>query len=121
MGAGRLDRKIDIERKTVTEDEFGEEIETWEILSARRSARVTPISGDERFTSDQFVSKLQVEFRIRYSSLVSGLNPLDRIVYPAADGSPDAHEVYDIMAVDEIVRGKWLSVKAARRSEIQNA
>lgn len=124
MRAGRLDRKIDIERRSVTQDASGEEIITWTKLAARRSASYRPMSGQERFTSDQWIAKEQVEFTVRYSDLLAELNPLDRIVYPAETaGSPEPQEntVYEIMAVHEIGRREVLRVMTARRAEDRNA
>ena len=124
MQGGRLDRRIDIERKTVTQDEFGEEIVTWAKIVQRRAASVTPVRGEERFASDQFIAEQQVEFRIRYSSTVADVNPLDRIIYPASSDadSPELEpQIFDIIEVSEIGRREGLKIVAARRAEIPNA
>jgi hypothetical protein len=64
-----------------TQDEFGEEVELWDKLAFRLSASVSPVRGEERFTSEQSVAR-QVEFRARYSADIADLSLLDRIVYP---------------------------------------
>ena len=116
-----LDRKIDIERKTVTQDEFGEEVELWDKLAFRLSASVSPVRGEERFTSEQSVAR-QVEFRVRYSAEVADLSLLDRIVYPpfSSDASPvptpPDEQVYDIIEVHELGRNEGLRIVAARRA-----
>lgn len=124
MRAGSLDRKVDIQRKTVTQDDFGQDVETWTNLSARRSASYMPIKAEERFTADQFIAREQVEFRIRHSEIVANLNALDRVIYPAID--PDASpedtitnsRTYDIMGVLEgRGRKRELRILCARRPE----
>lgn len=126
MQGGRLDRRIDVERRTITQDEFGQETETWAKLAERRAASVSPVQGDERFTAQQFVAKQQVEFRIRWANSVADVNPLDRIVYPL-DASespaqpPAEHQLYDIIEVSEIGRREGLRIIAARRAEVVNA
>jgi len=121
MRAGAMDRKITIQRKSTSQDSFGQPIETWASISHRRSAAYRPMRGDERYMADQFIARQQVEFRIRYSSVVSDLNPLDRIIYPAPDDkdvqSPDASTVYEIMDVPEVGRREGFLVRTARRSE----
>jgi hypothetical protein len=84
---------------------------------------VTPVRGDERFTAEQFVAKQQVEFRIRYSSTVADVNPLDRIIYPPDEGSPSdspmaaESQIFDIIEVSQIGRREGLKIIAARRAE----
>jgi SPP1 family predicted phage head-tail adaptor len=109
MRAGRLDRKIDIQRKTVTVSPSGAPIETWNNLAANRWAYVAPASGDERFSDPQLAAKQQVEFGIRYSADVADLNPLDRISYGAS--------IYDIHAVHEIGRREGFKIIAVRRAD----
>lgn len=122
MRAGRLDRRIDIQRKTVTQDNAGQEVETWAALVSRRAASVGPLRGEERFSSEQFIAKEQVEFRVRYSQSIADLNPLDRVIYPALEGSPPLDpsnsQIYDVMAVHEIGRREGLIIRAARRAEV---
>lgn len=123
MQAGRLDRKIDIERKALTQDEFGQETEAWDKIASRRAASATPVNGDERFAASQFVGKRVIEFRIRYSAALANVNPLDRIVYPAGAAEsptpePAEDEIYDIQDVREIGRREGLQIFAVSRSEV---
>jgi head-tail adaptor len=114
-----LDRLITIERFTATRDSYGEEVKTWVALDARRPALVQPLTGDERFTSDQFLARQQVTFTIRWSENVADLSPLDRIIYPPMEeGSPaPVMQVYDIIDVQETGRREGLRISAARRAE----
>jgi len=118
--AGRLDRRITIQRFTTTYSPSGEPIETWTDLVSRRWAEVRPVRGDERFSAPQLAAKEQVEFRIRWGAAVADVSPLDRIIYPAVEPASPAEEiaesrVYDILAVHEIGRRDGLRIIAARR------
>lgn len=120
MRAGRLDRRIRIERKSVSQSESGDPIETWSTL-AERYASAGPVSGSERFSQPQILAEQQTEFQVRWSGDIADLSPQDRIVYPipAPDSpavTPDA-SIYDIAAVHEIGRREGLRVIAVRRAD----
>lgn len=122
MRAGRLDRRVTIQRKVVTQSSSGQPVESWVTLAARRWASHSPLTGDERFTDPQYAGKQQVEWGIRWSADVADLSPLDRIVYPAlAAGSPppipDHASVFDVVAVHEIGRREGLRVVTVRRAD----
>lgn len=123
MRAGRLDRKITIERKTVTHSPSGQPVETWSPLVPRRSASVTPLSGDERFSDPQYVAREQVQFELRYSADVATVQPQDRIIHPAPEPvspqpAPAERTIYDVMAVHEVGRRRALRIMAARRADV---
>ena len=92
MRAGDLDRRITIERVTITYSETGEPIETWNTL-ATRWAQVQQQSGREFFSGVQTVSERRVSFRIRW---LEGLTVLDRVVCDSA--------VHDIQEVRRLGR-----------------
>lgn len=120
VNSGTLDRRIDIERKTVSSAPSGQDIETWEKLVSARPAAMYPIRGDERFTAAQFIANQQVDFRIRWSPAVADVNPLDRVIYPTREvSSPDMFgtDVYDIMEVIEEGRRQYLKIRTSRRAE----
>jgi head-tail adaptor len=120
MRAGRLDRFIDIQSQTATTSDSGEQILTWENFVSRRAASITPVQGSERFINPQVAAQDQIEFRIRYFADVADLSPRDRIIYPAADGSPgdpDPRHVYNILAVNEIGRREGLRIVAVRHAD----
>lgn len=123
MRAGKLDRLIDIQRKSVTPGEGGEPVETWANIAARRPAGYRPLRGDERFGDPQLVANEQVEFRIHYSLSVAALTPQDRIIYPAmsADSPPEditTMRIHDILAVQEIGRREGLQIITRRRADV---
>ena len=121
MRAGRLDRRITIQRKSEIQSASGQPVITWATLptAQRLWASMTPASGDERFTDPQVAAKQQVEFKIRWSLFVADLSPLDRIVYPAINSgdTPAPTAIYDILAVHELERREGLSIIAFRRAD----
>lgn len=123
LKAGRLDRRIDLQRKTDGYSISGEPTETWAAIAERIAASYSPVRGSERNTAPQWVADEQVEFWIRWNSNVSDLNPKDRIIYPALmDGlSPvDAEtegRIFDIISVLEIGRREGLKIMAARKND----
>jgi head-tail adaptor len=117
MQAGKLDRKISIERRTDTRDSYGQPIAAWSRIGVTRWASKVPVGGTERFGSEQFIGREQNTFEVRWTTDLADLNPMDRIVYPPTSGTPDASEIYEIMAVNEIGRRKALRIMTARRAE----
>lgn len=114
--AERLDRLIDIERKTPTESPSGEQIETWSKIATNLAASYSSIRGDERSQAAQFVAKEQVEFWVRWSAVTETVSPLDRVIYPA--GSTSARDIYDIMYAPQVGREDGIKIAAARRADV---
>lgn len=106
--AGPLDRRIRLERATNAENAAGELIPTWTEL-ATVWGEYTPVRDVERYAAGQFGAVATARFRIRWSTTVADLGPLDRLVYEGA--------VYDIHAVKEISRRVGLEITAAARAE----
>ena len=114
MRAGKLDRMIVIQRKTVTQSPSGEPIETWATLS-QRPASLQTIQGDERFASEQLSAVTQFLFTIRWANVVADVSPLDRIIYPASaladsPSQPKNNTIYDIFSVDPVGRNEGLKL-----------
>lgn len=126
MAAGKLDRKITIQRKTSVQLDSGEPVDTWANLAVRRSASMWPFKGDEKFSAPERVAYEQVEFRVRYSADVAALTPKDRVLYPAlteaqaADSGYEipARSVHEILAVHEINRREGLKIITQRRPDV---
>lgn len=116
MRAGRLDRRITIQRKESEPSDSGEPIDTWETL-ATVWASMSPVRGDERFDAPQLIAGEQIEFRVRWSSILAGLNALDRIIYPTQN-HPHISHIHDILAVHEIGRREGLQIIAWRRADV---
>lgn len=114
MRAGKLDRLISIQRKTVTRSNTGQEIISWTALSSNRPASISPLRGDERFSGSQIVASQQFEFITRWASVISDLRADDRIVYPSND-SPSDDQIFDVVEVSELGRREGLRVVAFKR------
>ena len=110
MRFGKMDRRIVIERATLTTNTYGERAESWGTLAtvwAEISYKFG--SGTESIQSDQILTKQPVSFIIRYSTTTSGVIPTDRVNY---DGN-----YYQIEALQEIGRAEGLRIVTTLRGE----
>ena len=103
MEAGKLDRRIVIERYTEAQDDFGQPIETYEPVDTVW-AEVKPLRGQERFQAQQVSAEAETRFRIRWR------NDIDEKMVLVHDGA-----VYDIKAILEIGRREGLEILAKAR------
>lgn len=123
MKAGRLDRRIDIQRLTAGTSDSGAPIESWSNIATRIAASYSPVRGSERNGAPQWAADEQVEFWVRWRADLTGLNPKDRVIYPAImDGlSPEdaitEGRIFDIMSAVEIGRREGWRIQAARRTD----
>jgi SPP1 family predicted phage head-tail adaptor len=113
--AGKLDRTIDFQRQGTAQDPTGQVAPAWQPILTAVKAEYDPINGTERFTADQWVAYQQVRFTVRWNSTLAGVNPKDRIIYPA--GSTARNAIYEIIDAQEIGRREGLSFATARRAE----
>jgi SPP1 family predicted phage head-tail adaptor len=105
MQAGKLDRRIAVERATTAKNDFGEEVPTWAPLSTVW-AQVLPISDQERWRASEVSATVSTRFRIRWGL---GVTAEDRIVYEG--------RVYEISGVKELGRREGQEVTAAARAD----
>lgn len=77
MKAGPLDRRVTIQRATITDDGYGGGIETWEDL-ATVSAQLIQQSGREFLGAEQTQAEQRVLFRLRW---IDDITVLDRVSY----------------------------------------
>lgn len=107
--AGRLDRRMTIQRATVSPNALNESVETWHVLATvyvqRRDA-----SAGESYKAQEVGAKISARFTIRYSPTVADVNPRDRLVHGGL--------VYDITGVREKDRRRWLEIDAVARPDI---
>lgn len=75
LRAGDLDDRIVIETRTDTRDDFGAPIPSWSTF-ATVWARVTPLSGSERFRAESLDSEVSHEIDLRR---LAGVEPTMRV------------------------------------------
>lgn len=104
---GKLDRRIVIERATVTRDGYGQQIETWSTHMTIWAGR-EDLSDGERVSNARINSSLASRFVVRYSAASSGILPTDRIHYDGAR--------WNISGIKETKhgRGRYLEISAER-------
>lgn len=105
MQAGKLDRRIVIERFTATTDPFGGEVQTWAPL-ATVWAQYLPGPGGERWRSSEVAAVTECRFIIRNWPAVT---VKDRVIYKG--------RAYDIVDVAEIGRGVGQEISAKGRAD----
>lgn len=100
MRAGKLDRRVRIERETVTRDDHGGQVQAWELV-ATVWAQVVPLRGQALVQSAQLMPGVETKFVMRWRE---GVTAADRLVY---DG-----ENYQILHLAEIGRREGLEILA---------
>lgn len=108
MRAGKLDRRIVLQRFTTTLDDYNEPVKSWSTL-ATRSASFEPLSDGERFRAGETAATASARFVIRYSSAVADLNPKDRLTF---DG-----DTWQILHVKEVGRREGIEITATVRAD----
>lgn len=108
LSAGKLDRRIRLERFTETRDEYNEPVKTWALL-ANRWAAYEPLSDGEKFSASETAANASARFRIRWSSAVADLNPKDRLIFGG--------DTWEIVRVKEIGRREGIEITAASRAD----
>jgi SPP1 family predicted phage head-tail adaptor len=108
MSAGELDRRITIQRATLTRNDFNELIETWTDY-VTISAKCSDPSTAEKFRAQEVGAEIDMRFTIRWSLDVSDVSPRDRVRF-------DDRE-YNITGVRNIGRRRWREIVAVARAE----
>lgn len=108
MQAGRLDRRLTLQRGTTTSDAAGTPVTTWTDL-ATVWASYMPVSDAEKVAAAEVSATISARFRIRYGSTWADLSPADRVVFEG--------RVFDLWGVKEIGRREGLELTAAARAE----
>ena len=87
-GAGKLDRRITIQRSTAGTDPFNAESLTWTnyitVSALRRDFAEGERFATEQFAAGQVGSQILSKFRVRSSSLTRTITARDRISYDGA-------------------------------------
>lgn len=103
---GELNRRIQIQRATVSASATGMEVRTWETLYTLWAKVEFPQTGQQEiFLGDQQVATTRVNFTIRHRD---GLGEKDRVVY--------LEQEYDILNIIEHGgRREYLIIQAEKR------
>jgi head-tail adaptor len=113
IDAGKLDRRIRIERAGRVEDDGLGTVEGWSTLQ-EVSAQYLPQRGSEAREQLGREGKLLASFRIRWWSGVANVGPKDRLRFPAADDG----QVWDIQSATEIGRREGIEIIASARAGV---
>lgn len=101
MQAGKLDRRIQFRRATLSDDGFGS-VEVWADYGDAVWAEKTDVSDGERFRNGITDAGLSSRFVIRSSEFSRGLSPNDRLT---CDGRE-----YAVIGIKEVGRRDALEI-----------
>jgi SPP1 family predicted phage head-tail adaptor len=107
MIAGKLDRRIVIERATTTTNNFGEEVATWAPL-VEVWAHVIDVSDGERWRAAEVAATVTTRFQVRWNDTTKTIGPKDRVLYEG--------RAYDISHTKEIQRRVGVEITASARA-----
>jgi len=79
-GAGNLDRRIVVQRSTMTTNALGEDVESWSTFATLWAER-SDISDGEKLAAGQVGAHLRSRFLVRSNSTTKAITPSDRISY----------------------------------------
>lgn len=109
MSAGKMDRRITLQRATESDDGFSSAGDkTWSDI-ATVWAEVITVSDGERWRAGEVAAHVTHRFRIRYSATVADLCPEDRVVYQG--------DAFNISGVKEIGRRRMIEITASARAD----
>ncbi len=80
MRAGRLDKRVTIERQGAAVDNLGQSTGVWSQISSRR-ATITPMKVDERTTAGAEFATATDVITIRYDATLADLTTKDRVIW----------------------------------------
>jgi head-tail adaptor len=109
LAAGELDRRLTIERKTVTLNSLGEQVETWAPLASNIAASKSYRRANENVQAAEVAAIRVLRFVIRWSTTVATVNPKDRILFEGA--------YFDLIEVNEIGRKVGFEIFAQARAD----
>lgn len=108
LAAGKLDRRIALQRFTATRDALNNPVDAWLLLATVWASKLD-VRDSERFAAKEVGAEIGTRFQLRYSATVADLNPKDRISYNG--------RTYDIVGVKEIGRREGLEITAIARAD----
>jgi SPP1 family predicted phage head-tail adaptor len=107
--AGKMDRRVQFQRATITDDGFSS-VETFANHGSPVWASKNDVSDGEKWRADQVSAVISARFQVRYSTFTAALTPADRLVYGGT--------TYDISGIKEIEgRKRIFEITAAARAD----
>lgn len=108
LSAGKMDRRINIERFVATVDEYNEPVKAWSVLTTVAAA-YEPLSDGERFRASETAATASARFVIRYSTTTATVDPKDRLTFEGVS--------YEIVNVKPIGRREGIEITAGARAD----
>lgn len=94
MYAGKLNRRITVQKKTITYDSYNQPIETWKDTYTIW-AEVLTSGGGEFYAAQKVNAETQAVFNVRYTK---SIGVLDRINYD--------NRIFEILSVNDVNAGR---------------
>ena len=105
---GQLDRRIVIQRPTITYNSFNEPVESFGNYATVWGSRADA-SASESYRAQEVGAEITTRFAVRWNSVTRTVNPKDRISY---DG-----RTYNITAVRDVERNRWREIDCVARAD----
>lgn len=117
MQPGELRHRITIQRKSSSQDDWGEPIDEWSDVWTNVPAKIEASSGREFWSAQQVQAEVITEITIRWRD---GVTPMHRIIHQTslqAAVSPQELTIYDILgSIEDTTGRRWLTLACVRRS-----
>jgi head-tail adaptor len=110
LGAGDLKQSVVIQRATVTQNEFNEDVESWADFYRCRARREDASSG-EKDAAGQVGAFLMSRFAVRRSNKADSIEQTDRLIHEGTTWS-----IHDIMRMRDDP-DRFLEIKAVRDAD----
>ncbi len=105
MDAGKIDRRVTVERKTITNVPLGQ-TEEWATVATVWASR-RDVSDGEKAASGTAISTVASRFVVRSSPDTRDIRPSDRLT--------DGRLTFEIVGIKELGRADWLEITAQAR------
>jgi SPP1 family predicted phage head-tail adaptor len=110
MRAGKLDRRITLERFGMTYNEWNEPTSGWSELGTRWASK-NDISDGEKLRAAQVGASVTTRFQVRYDSMTKTLTAADRLTCEGRE--------YAIVGIKELGRREGIEITAATGIDTQ--
>jgi SPP1 family predicted phage head-tail adaptor len=99
-------RKIIIQKRTITEDDIGNQIEVWQDWKTLKAEK-TSLWGQEYYAAKAVNEQDTIVFTVRYVAFIDEMDTVDyRVIF---DG-----KTYDIKNIDHVNDDIWVKIKVLR-------